>query len=175
MFASVPSVLAAWRAPFPIKENDHASADGSATKLVTLDDYTRLTTGERAMQLLAGRVSIFAMLNILTILVIDMNLVSYLIDTATGNHENWGFVTRLFTHVFGLSALMAFFGLLVLSAVMKGYFSFRTYQIAGEANREPALQAEQNYSGNVRGAKIATLLCGAGTVAVLAFGVHMAF
>ncbi len=175
MFASIPSVLAAWRAPFPIKDNDHTSAEGSATKLVTVDDHTRLSVGERTMQLLAGRASIFAMLNILTILVVDMNLVSYLIDTATGRHENWGFITRLFSNIFGASALLAFFGLLIVSAVLKGYFSLRTFQIAGTAAQEVAKHAEQNYFANVRGAKVATLMCAAGTLAVLAFGAHMAF
>jgi PAT family beta-lactamase induction signal transducer AmpG len=175
MFASVPSVLAAWRAPFPIKDNDHESADGSATKLVTVDDPTRLSIGERTLQLLAGRASIYAMLNILTILVIDMNLVGYLIDTATGNRENWGFFTRLFTHIFGPSALMAFFGLLVVSAFLKICFSVRTFRIAGLATKEAAQHAEENYSANARGAKIATFMCAAATMAVLAFGVHMAF
>ena len=74
MFASVPSVLAAWRAPFPQKDDDHVAFGDSATAVVTVDDPTRLTAVELAVQALAGRASIFAMLNILTILVVDAKI-----------------------------------------------------------------------------------------------------
>ncbi len=155
MFASVPSVLAAWRAPFPQKDDDHVVVEGSTTALVTVDDPTRLSAVEQAIQRLAGRASIFAMLNILTILTIDAKILGSLQGAAGAGQTQ--------------------FALLVASAMLKGYFTFRTFQLAGVAAAQAAASGEKNYLGNARGAKIATWICATFTVAVLWFGAHVAF
>jgi PAT family beta-lactamase induction signal transducer AmpG len=150
MFASVPSVLAAWHAPFPIQE------DTAATGGITVDDPTRLTPGERAVQLLAGRASVFAMLNILTLLVVDAKILGSLQGMAAGTGQ-------------------VQFALLLGVAGLKAFFSWRTFRHAREAAEAAARTGEKNYLGNARGAKVATLICAVVTLAVLAFGAHMAF
>jgi len=156
MFASVPSVLAAWRAPFPQKDDDHAAVEGSTTALVTVDDPTRLSAVEQAIQRLAGRASIFAMLNILTILIFDAKILGSLQGVARGT---------------GRTQFVLLLGVLVL----KGLFTWRTFSLAGKAAAVALPSGEKNYTGNARGAKIATLICAAASIAILAFGAHMAF
>src|ERR1019366_6641731 len=85
MFASVPSVLAAWHAPFPQKDDDHTVEGDSANVLVTIDDPTRLNAVEQAIQRVSGRASIYAMLNILTILVVDAKILGSLQGQARGS------------------------------------------------------------------------------------------
>jgi len=150
MFASVPSVLAAWRAPFPLEDDSLAS--GGATP----DDPSRLTPAELTVQRIAGRASIYAMLNILTLLVIDAKILGSLQGQAAGT---------------GLTQ----FVLLVGVAAMKGFFSFRTFQLAGAAVAAAGATGERNYAGNARAAKTATLLCAAATLGILAFGARIAF
>ena len=104
--------LAAWRAPFPQKDDDHATVEGSASALVTVDDPTRLSAAERSVQRLAGQASIFAMLNILAILIIDAWVLGQLQGMAAGTGMNQ-------------------FLLLLGSGVLKGFFSWRTFQLAG--------------------------------------------
>ena len=156
MFASVPSVLAAWRAPFPLKDEEHQAHGDSATALLTVDDPTRLTPVERSIQLLSGRASVFAMLNILTLLLVDAKILGSLQGQVAGTG-------------------MTQFALLLGVAAVKAFFSWRTFQLAGEAAVAAGPPGEKNYLGNARGAKIATLVCAAGTIAVLAFGARMAF
>jgi PAT family beta-lactamase induction signal transducer AmpG len=149
MFASIPSVLAAWRAPFPLKESE--TADGT-----TVDDPTRLGAGERPVQLIAGRASMFAMANILTLLIVDAKILGSLQGAARGTGQ-------------------VQFALLVASALVKGYFSLRAFQLAGDADTAAAASGEKIYQGNARGARIATVVCGATTVGILAFAARMAF
>jgi PAT family beta-lactamase induction signal transducer AmpG len=156
MFASVPSVLAAWCAPFPQKDDDHGTVEGSATALVTVDDPTRLSAVEQSIQRIAGRASIFAMLNILTILTIDAKILGSLQGLARGTGQTQ-------------------FALLLGVVALKGFFSWRTFALAGEAAAAARPTAEKNYLGNARGAKIATLICGAVTLAILVFAARMAF
>jgi len=156
MFASVPSVLAAWRAPFPQKDDDHTAVEGSTTALVTVDDPTRLTAVEHAIQRIAGRASIFAMLNILTILIFDAKILGSLQGLARGT---------------GRTQFVLLLGVLAV----KGFFTWRTFALARNAAALALPTGEKNYTGNARGAKIATLICAAASLAIMAFGAHMAF
>ena len=174
MFASVPSVLAAWRAPFPLKD-DESHATGSMDVLVTVDDPSRLTAGERNTQLLAGRASIFAMFNILMILVVDMNLINYLIEITTSKPDTWGYLSRLLARLFAGGAAGAFYALLIASALVKACFTLRTFQLAGQTIREGQQQGAHTYLGNARGAKIATVVCALVSAIVLVFGARIAF
>src|SRR5258708_34646853 len=71
MLASVPSVWAAWKAPFPLASNGRKGAEVASSddsNPVIIDDPDCLTSSERAVQLLAVRASIYAMRNIVPIL-----------------------------------------------------------------------------------------------------------
>jgi PAT family beta-lactamase induction signal transducer AmpG len=156
MFASVPSVLAAWRAPFPQKDDDHTAVGDSAIAVVTIDDPTRLNAMEQAVQRISGRASIFAMLNILTILIVDAKILGTLQGKAAGTG-------------------MTQFAMLLAAVLVKVFFAARTFALAGEAAALAGPGGEKHYLANARGAKIATLICLGVTLAVLAFGAHMAF
>jgi len=148
MFASVPSVLAAWRAPFPLKD-DGQNAGDSAGALITVDDPSRLTKVEREVQVLSGRASIFAMLNILTILIVDAKILGSL-QGQTGSSKTQ-------------------FMLLVGSALVKLFFSWSTFSLAGKAAAIATPAGEKNYLGNARGARMATIICALVSIAVLVF------
>jgi len=158
MVASVPSVWAAWRAPFPLSSESPSEdpADPEAHVVVTVDDPTRLTASERSVQLIAGRASIYAMLNILVILLLDARLLASLQDRTDGPAY---FV----------------FALLVGSAGLKLFLACKTFFSARAARAEAALTGENVYLRNAGGAKMATYLCGAVGLGVLAFGAHLAF
>ena len=152
MFASVPSVWVAWRAPFPQQDEDAKSLlDGSAgAAQATRDDPSRLTAVERQVQAIAGRASMFAMLGILTLLIVDAKVLGSLQGTEPGS---------------GLTQL-----LLLLALLMpKAFFAARTFGLAAEAARVGGSTAETHYLGNAQGAKIATLISAAASLAVLAF------
>ncbi len=151
MFASVPSVWAAFKAPFPHRAEE---ADGEAAAL--LDDPAQLTPLQRTVQLLAGRASLFAMLNILMILIVDAKI----LGTLQGREAGQG---------------MTQFLLLLCSAAAKVFFATRTFQLAAEATTTAQADGETVYLGNARGAKIATWVCAAVGAGVLAFGAKMAF
>lgn len=157
MFASIPSVWAALKAPFPHRTEEANSTEGEGDQpLLTADDPTRLQPAQRNVQVIAGRASLFAMLTILTILLVDAKILGTLQGHAAG------------------SGMTQFVWLLGVAAV-KLFFSGRTFQLAGEAAEAARLTGEKVYLGNARGAKIATLVCGIVSVAVLAFGARMAF
>ena len=151
MFASIPSAWAAFKAPFPYK-SDATGEDAT----ITPDDPSRLTAVERAAQLLTGRASMYAMLNILTLLIAD----AWILGTLQGKSAGEGKLQFL---------------LLVGTAAVKGFFSLMTFRLAAANADEAARSGDTVYSGNARGAKIATLVCAAATFAVLAFGAKMAF
>jgi MFS transporter, PAT family, beta-lactamase induction signal transducer AmpG len=155
MLASVPSVLAAWRAPFPLPDEEGGGAGDAGLVMVTIDDPTRLSGAERTVQALAGRASIYAMLNILAILILDAKILGSLQGQAAGAGKPQ-------------------FALLLGVVLIKGHFAWRTYGLAAEA-RKAATAAEENYLGNARGAKIATLICAAVTLCILVFAARMAF
>jgi PAT family beta-lactamase induction signal transducer AmpG len=156
MFASVPSVLAAWRAPFPQQDDDHVAVGAAGMAVVTVDDPTRLSAVERTVQEIAGRASIFAMLNILTILIVDAKILGSLQGLTRGAGQTQ-------------------FVLLLGAGLVKLFFAYRTFTLAREAAAIAGPAAERNYLGNARGAKIATLICAAVTIAILAFAGRMAF
>jgi PAT family beta-lactamase induction signal transducer AmpG len=150
MFASVPSVLAAWRAPFPLKDGDGIDLGDDSLSMVTHDDPTRLTEAELAVQRLSGRASIYAMLNILTILIVDAGILGSLQGKDRG------------TGAFQLV-------LLLLVVVLKGFFSVMTFRYSADAARAASASGEANYLANARGAKVATLICAAATACVVGF------
>jgi PAT family beta-lactamase induction signal transducer AmpG len=155
MFASVPSVLAAWRAPFPQKDDDHAAVEGSDSAQITVDDPTRLSAVEQTVQKLSGRASIYAMLHILVILVLDAKILGSLQGSARGTGQLQ-------------------FGLLLASAALKGFLVWRTFSCAAAATAAAGPAGEKNYLGNARGAKIATGICTAVSILVLLFAARHA-
>lgn len=157
MFASVPSIWAAWKAPFPLAADDAApNVGGSDRAKVTLDDPTRLSLGERAVQLIAGRASIYAMLNILVILLLDAKILGSLQDREPGTGQ-------------------VQFYLLIGSAALKLFLASRTYRFAAEAAAESARTGDTVYVRNARGAKIATLVCGVVSAVVLYVAAQLVF
>ena len=98
----------------------------------------------------------FAMANILTLLIIDAKILGSLQGQAAGTG-------------------MTQFALLLGVVAVKAFFSWRTFQLAGEAAVAAGRGGEKNYLGNARGARIATLVCAVVTLLVLAFGARMAF
>ena len=158
MGASVPSVWAAWKAPFPLAldKGTEALQEGGDHVVVTLDDPTRITPAQRAVQLIAGRASIYAMLNILVILLVDTRILASLQDRSPG------------------AGLFAFV-LLVASAALKLFLGWKTFACARRAGEEAALTGEDVYRRNAGGARVATWLCGVVGAGVLALGARMAF
>ncbi len=124
--------------------------------MVTVDDPTRLSEAEKAVQSLAGRASIYAMLNILTILIVDAKILGSLQGQAAGTGK-------------------VQFALLLGVVLLKCYFAWKTFSLASEAAGIAVPAGEENYVVNARGAKVATLICAAVTVCILAFGFRMAF
>ena len=157
MFASIPSVWAAFKAPFPRATDPMPSENETAeAPALTADDPSLLTPVERTVQALAGRSSIFAMLNILTLLTIDAKILGSLQGQTAGSGQT------------------QFFLLLGVCGV-KFFFSWKTFSLAAAASQAAATEGEKNYLSNARGAKIATWVCAAVSLAVLAFGARMAF
>ncbi len=149
MFASVPSVWAAWRAPFPLPPVAEVDANGVA---VTVDDPSRLSPLQRKLQRIAGRASIYAMLQVLVILVVDARILGRMQETGAGDR----------------GVLLA---LLWLSVLGKAWLSWRAWQWAGVARRAGAARAEtQPYRNNARGALVASAVAWAGSVGVLLLG-----
>ncbi len=152
MFASVPSVVAAWRAPFPQQEDEVKSVfeAGAGGVQLTVDDPTRLTAQEQKVQALAGRASMFAMLSILTLLIVDAKVLGTLQGAAPGAG--------------GVQ-------LLILLALLlpKAYFARSSFVFAAQAAAIALPGGERHYLGNAKGAKIATLICAAVSLAALAF------
>ncbi|MGH7996735.1 MAG: hypothetical protein ACREFX_10325 [Opitutaceae bacterium] len=155
IFASVPSIWAAFKAPFPHPAGEAPGIDPEAPRL-TADDPTRLEPEQRAIQLSAGRASMFAMLNALTILVLDTNILGTLEGKARG--------TGRFQ-----------FALLCLSFFLKIALSAAALRRARESLAEARRCGETVYSGNARGARIATYVCAVVSCFILAFGAYRAF
>jgi PAT family beta-lactamase induction signal transducer AmpG len=153
MFASVPSVWAACTAPFPLDGDDHKGSDENEAVgiVVTPDDPTRLSEAEQQVQRTAGRASVYAMINVLAILILDAKFLGSLQGKAAGHGQ-------------------IEFGLLLACAAMKLFLSFRTFKFAKQALDESAACPGNAYLANARGAKIATFICAAVTVVVLFAG-----
>ena len=156
MFASAPSVWAAYKAPFPLDGDDHkgAAGDEATGVVITPDDPTRLSAAEQVVQRTAGRASVYAMINILVILILDAKFLGWLQGKAAGH----GHIE---------------FGLLAACAVLKLFLSVRTFQFANQALAESAACPGNAYLANARGAKIATWICAAVTAVVLFTGYRL--
>ncbi|WP_310386798.1 MFS transporter [Roseateles sp.] len=152
MLASVPSVLAAWRAPFPQQEEDARAVfdAGAGGVQLTVDDPTRLSAVELKVQAIAGRASMFAMLGILMILIADAAVLGSLQGRAPGS---------------GLTQLL----LLVALLLPKALLARRTFALAAQAALVAGPAGERHYLGNAKGAKIATWISAAVSLAVLVF------
>ena len=156
MFASVPSILVAWRAPFPQKEDDQATDGNAPNALITVDDPTRLSAVEQTVQRIAGRASIYTMVNIFIILVVNTKILGTLHGLTPGSGKSQ------FVVLLGVVAVQVFLGL-------------RALAIANEAIAVAGQAGEKHYCGNARGAKIATYFCLLVSFGLLAFTARMAF
>ncbi len=159
MVASVPSVWVAWKAPFPLATGDAKQDQPDAldrSEPVASDDPSRLSADERAVQHRAGRASIYAMLNILVLLIVDARILGSLQGRGPG-------------------AAWLPLGLLLASAGLKVFLTQRSLRCAREAAAAASRTSESPYLQNARGAKIATAICGVATLAVLAVGARLAF
>jgi PAT family beta-lactamase induction signal transducer AmpG len=110
---------------------------------------------EQKVQAIAGRASIYAMLNILVILIFDAKILGALQGKEAGAGKTQ-------------------FVLLLVTAVFKLFLSVRAYSLANQATDESNRSGETVYARNARGARIATLICGVGTVIVLVVGAKLA-
>jgi PAT family beta-lactamase induction signal transducer AmpG len=96
------------------------------------------------------------MLNILVMLLLDAKILGSLQGKAEGT-----------------GALQ--FYLLMGTASLKLLLTLKAFSLAAEAERQSERLGETAYKGNARGAKIATLVCGAVSLAVLVFAARQAF
>jgi MFS transporter, PAT family, beta-lactamase induction signal transducer AmpG len=161
MFASVPSAWAAFKAPFPLqgKEGKEGEAEGSSEQnVITIDDPSRLTPEQRDVQARAGRASMYAMLTILVVLVLDARFLGSLKEVDRGSN-----------------ARVAYFVLLLADAGLKVFLGARAFKAASEAEKAGARIGDTAYSGNARGARVATMIAGVFSLAALALGASLAF
>jgi MFS transporter, PAT family, beta-lactamase induction signal transducer AmpG len=152
MFASVPSVWAAWRAPFPLSPVAAVDAQG---RVVTADDATQLTLRQRRVQRFAARASIHAMLQLLTILVVDTRMLGQIQESAGGG---------------GAGPLAT----LALSTLFKLWLCRQAWRWARLAMRAGGGPDVDPYRRNARGALAASAVSLAATVAVLLVGWRLA-
>lgn len=176
MFASVPSVIAAWRAPFPRGTHDHIDENGCT---ITDDDATRLDSLQRTVQHNAGRASMFATLNILSILVVDAMLLGWINTLNKGMELSFlgRMVVKIANLIPGVHAHpnQVIFTLMAACVLLKLYLAWKTFSIARLAYAQLPGETLNPYRRNARGAKIATLACLAATAAILVFGYKQAF
>ena len=135
MLASVPSIWVAVRAPFPMDAD--AAADDGGHVTITHDDPDRLTATEIAVQRQAGRASLYAMLHILIILMLDTSAIGAI-------KSNPGATTALALVIAGSAVKVA---LLVL-----------TLRHAAKARAASRVAPGSVYLGNARGAITASLI-----------------
>ncbi len=156
MFASIPSIWAAFKAPFPRSGDGPGGTAAPESVAVTADDPSRLRPEEQVVQRLAGRASIYAMLNALTILLLDAQILGSLEGRPSG-------------------AGRIQFALLCASAALKLGLSVAAFRVAATAAGEARRVGETVYLGNARGARLATVICGVISAFILAFGAFRAF
>jgi len=154
MFASVPSVWAAWRAPFPRDAAGATISEGGKT--ITDDDPTLLSAAQITVQRLAGRASIFALLNVLVILVLDARFLGSIQTRAAGESAN------------GSLALLG------ASLLLKFFLAWRCWTSARAAFAAAAPSGETVYRRNARGALVVTALALVAGLGVLALGFRLA-
>jgi PAT family beta-lactamase induction signal transducer AmpG len=161
MFASIPSAWAAFSAPFPLSvtlDAPSGSGDKGEQSILTPDDPSLLSPEQREVQVRAGRASLFAMLNILTILLVDAKLLGLLREADTE-----------------LRTRSLYLALLLGNAAAKIFLGVRAFAFAKAAESEAARIGGSVYASNARGAKVATVICGIVTLAVLMLGTKLAF
>jgi PAT family beta-lactamase induction signal transducer AmpG len=158
MFASVPSAWAAFKAPFPLKAGQGDGGGAGDQEVVTPDDPSVLTPEQRRVQILAGRASLFAMANILTILLLDRQFLGWLKEAEPGS---------------GVRPL--YFVVLLASAGLKVFLTLRAFSAAREAASEASRVGDTVYLQNAKGAKVATIIANTVTVVVLAVAAALAF
>jgi PAT family beta-lactamase induction signal transducer AmpG len=180
MFASIPSVWAAFKAPFPLKAEEEKPAEvgaGNGHEVITVDDPTRLTPGELTVQRIAGRASMFAILHVLALLVLDAMVLGWLHGNMHGSAP--GFVAKFFLFAGGLipgatvTAGQMFYAVLVACALFKLWLSWEVVSTSRTAIAEADAIGEKNYRGNARGAIVATIVSLLLGAAVLYFGVKL--
>jgi PAT family beta-lactamase induction signal transducer AmpG len=162
-FASIPSAWAAFKAPFPLEMRSKKGDAGTESNveddnIVTIDDPSRLSPQQRAVQVLAGQASLLAMANIVVILAIDSKVLGSLRDADP--HSTARLVC--FVVLIALIPLKVWIGRLTLGKIR-------------EAEASAARARESVYVGNARGAKWATLICATVGVAVVALGAALTF
>ncbi|MCL2450653.1 MAG: hypothetical protein FWD17_17025, partial [Polyangiaceae bacterium] len=159
MFASIPSAWAAFKAPFPLREDEiKRVGEGENEIVVTVDDPTVLTDSQREVQRLAGRASIYAMLGILVVLIADSNVLGSLRESDP--QSSWRLI--YFTVLLGFAALKV--GLAVLS--------LRAVRVAREA---ASRAGDKVYVRNAEGARWATWIALAGSVVVVGLAAVLTF
>jgi PAT family beta-lactamase induction signal transducer AmpG len=155
MFASIPSAWAAFKAPFPIQMSQTEkleAAGASGQDVVTVDDPSRLSEGEKKVQHLAGKASLLAILAILSVLVIDARCVG---EIQLSSHD-------------GSSPTLSFV-VLIASLALKGYLAVRTLAFVNRASEEAQRVGDKVYLGNAKGARVALYLaCSVGALMLLA-------
>lgn len=159
MFASVPSAWAAFKAPFPIQadQTEKIQAEGaSGQDVVTVDDPSRLSEEQRTVQALAGKASMYAMLGILSILLIDAWSLGKLQPTPADPHPS-----------------VLFFLVLLGNLGLKIFLAQRTFRQAKLTENEAARVGDTIYVANAKGAKVATLICSAVSLIVLLVGAKL--
>jgi MFS transporter, PAT family, beta-lactamase induction signal transducer AmpG len=125
---------------------------------------------ERTVQGIAGKASIFAMLNILTILIVDAWALGAL-RGLDGSAETSFLGVAIATEKMRIFAL----AILGLSFAFKMQFSLKTYSLSHHAHAVAAPSGEKAYAGNARGAWITTLICGVTSALVLFIAFQLAF
>lgn len=158
MFASIPSVWAAWSAPFPLDADNRANEASGADEqvLITVDDPTRLSKVQRVVQLMAGQASIYALLQILTILIADAKILGSLQGRAAGEgHTQFYF--------------------LLGSLALKVFLAERTLHHARAASLEAKTNGETVYVRNAVGARVVTAICALVSIGILVFAARLVF
>lgn len=148
MFASVPSVWAAWRAPFPLPATALVDLQGN---VVTDDDPSRLTLRQRRLQRIAGRASMHAMLQLLLVLIVDTRMLGQM-QASDGS---------------GLAVPLAVLG---LCALLKGWLCWKAWRWARLASRVVGGVELDPYRRNARSALAASGLATIASVVVLVVG-----
>jgi MFS transporter, PAT family, beta-lactamase induction signal transducer AmpG len=141
--ASIPSAWSAFKAPFPIRESEtQRQGDSKNSVMITVDDPTRLTPGQIAVQHLAGKASMYAMLMTLAFLVVD----AFLLGKCQKGLD-------------GSSPSQVYLGLIFASVGLKGYLALEAWKASNAAYAEADLQHDTTYRSNATGARVVVVLC----------------
>ncbi len=158
ILASIPSIWAAFKAPFPIRESENIreGTDGKGN-MVTIDDPTRLSAGQLEIQSVAGRAAMFAMLMVLGVLLVDANLLGWLQPTDAEEPS------------------MVLYVLLLGNIGLKGFLGVKSWQASSEALGLCEKHTDITYRSNATGSRIVVGLCAAATAGVVAVASMIVF